>query len=150
MADKLGAARLPLLERLGQGGHGRALDPAALRDSVGRELVRLLNTRSSPHGAHPERPLSVPDYGLPDWSSSYAADVDDRQRLARTIEAAVRAFEPRLWAPRAQVFTDPDGMRRLRVQVSGSLWTGGAAWPVDYGVALDGNGAALLGAAEDP
>lgn len=145
MAGHLAAARLPLLERLGRRGHGGALDAAALRDSVGRELVRLLNTRSSPH---PSRPLSVPDYGLPDWSSSYAADVDDRLRLARTIEAAVRAFEPRLGAPRAEVFADPDGMRRLRVHVSGRLWTDGAAWPVEYGLALDGTGAALLGAAE--
>jgi type VI secretion system protein ImpF len=142
MAEQPVPPRLPLLERLGRHGHGRPLDPAALRDSVGRELVRLLNTRSSPR---PAGPLSVPDFGLPDWSSSYAADVDDRQRLARTIEAAVRAFEPRLRGARAEVFADPDGMRRLRVQVSGSLWTDGAAWPVDYGLALDGSGAALLG-----
>lgn len=145
MAGNPAAARLPLLERLGRRGHGRALDGAALRDSVGRELLRLLNTRSSPH---PARPLSVPDYGLPDWSSSYAADVDDRLRLARGIEAALRAFEPRLRAPQAEVFADPDGMRRLRVRVSGRLWTDGAAWPVDYGLALDGNGAALLGEPE--
>ena len=143
MAAKPADARLPLLERLGRRGHGRTLDPAALRDSVGRELLRLLNTRSSPH---PARPLSVPDYGLPDWSSSYAADVDDRQRLARTIEAALRAFEPRLLSPRAEVFADPDGMRRLRVQVSGRLWIDGAPGPVEYGLSLDGSGAALLGA----
>jgi type VI secretion system lysozyme-like protein len=145
MADKLAAARLPLLERLGRGGHARALDPDALRASVGRELVRLLNTRSHPRATHS---LSVADYGLPDWSSSYAADVDDRHRLARTIEAAVRAFEPRLRGPRAEVFADPDGMRRLRVRLSGRLWAGGAEHTVDYGLGLDGNGAALLGAAD--
>ncbi|HEY0062470.1 MAG TPA: type VI secretion system baseplate subunit TssE [Telluria sp.] len=143
MASKLAAARLPLLERLGQRGHGRALDPAALRDSVGRELLRLLNTRRSGHASA----LGIVDYGLPDWSSSYSADVDDRQQLARGIEAAVRAFEPRLRAPRVEVLPDPAGMRRLQVHLSGSLWIDEAAWAVSYGLGLDGSGATLLGGA---
>ncbi len=145
MVQHSAAARLPLLERLGRDGHGRALDRDGLRDSVGRELLRLLNTRSGPR---PTGALSVIDYGVPDWSSCYTADFEDRQRLARVIEAAVRAFEPRLRAPRAEVLADPGGMRRLRVLLHGALWDDGAGSAITYGLALDGAGAAPLGPAE--
>lgn len=148
MAVKLAPPRLPLLERLGRHGHGRALDVAGLRDSVGSELLRILNTRSSPCSGPSRGPeLSIVDYGVPDWSGSYAADLEDRTRLARNLERAVRAFEPRLREPRVEVDLHPEGMRQLLVRLSGTLWVSGAADAVSYGLGLDGNGAALIGMA---
>lgn len=140
--------RLPLLERLGRDGHGAPLDADGLRASVGRELVRLLNTRT---GAAPAgRRLSVVDYGLPDWSSSYGADAEDRQRLARAIERAVRAFEPRLRDPQATVEPHPAGLRQLHVVLAGRLSADNAAGDVRYGLGLDNAGAVLFGVEVPP
>lgn len=136
--------RLPLLERLGPGGHGHALDAAGLRASIGRELARLLNTRSVPV---PGRAPSVIDYGLPDPSTLYAANAEDRDVLARAVLRAIVAYEPRLLAPAVEVLPEPDA-RVLRVGVSGTVRVAGRLSPARYSVALGGGGAAVQ-ASED-
>lgn len=145
MAFQAAPARLPLLERLGAHGHGRALDLAGLRDSVGRELLRLLNTRNSPP---PGMAPSVPDYGLPDWSSLYAANAEDRIRLARRMERAIEAFEPRLSRPQVDVAPHPAGMQLLLVRLSGQLVVDGAASPVVFDIGLGSGGASMPGIQE--
>jgi len=136
-----GAARLPLFERLARGGHGDALDAAGLRDSVGRELLRLLNGRSA---SGRSEGLSVLDYGIPDWTALYAANADDRQRLANGVARAVRAFEPRLQGPQAEVLLHPAGLRLLLVRLSGRLQMGGAGMAVCYAITLGSDGARLV------
>ncbi|QNA89236.1 type VI secretion system baseplate subunit TssE [Massilia sp. Dwa41.01b] len=138
------AHRLPLFERLGPDGHGRALDAPGLRASIGRELARLLNARSVPV---PGRQLSVIDYGLPDPSTLYAANAEDREVLARAVLRAIVAFEPRLLVPRVEIVPDPDA-RVLRVGVSGAVRFDGRVGPARYSVAL-GSGGAIVQALED-
>ena len=89
-----------------------------LRDSVRAELMRLLNTRRD--AARDGRPLDVLYYGLPDWSASSAARSADRATLERDVVEAVRAFEPRLQQPRAQIEVDPQAPWRLQLRITGS------------------------------
>ena len=75
----------------------RAHDTRALRESVRRELSRLLNTRCHV----PTRLLAgaerdVVNYGLPDFSSLSSLSGDDCNRLGALVASAVAAFEPRL------------------------------------------------------
>lgn len=108
----------------------RTLGADALRQSVRAELIRLLNTRRAK--ARDNRPLDVLHYGLPDWSANSAARSVDRAELERDVVEAVRAFEPRLQQPRAQVEPDPEAPWRLRLRITGSLNAGDRAWPVAY------------------
>jgi type VI secretion system lysozyme-like protein len=97
----------------------RTLSADELRGSVRAELMRLLNTRRG--AARGGRPLDVLYYGLPDWSASSAARAADRAALERDVVEAVRAFEPRLLQPRAQIEPDPDVPWRLQLRITGSL-----------------------------
>ena len=74
----------------------RIHEGAALKESVARELRRLLNTRSNLPLDSRGGELSVIDYGLPDFSSLSALSGDDRERLSALVTRAVAAFEPRL------------------------------------------------------
>ncbi len=97
--------RMPLFDRLvdraprlrHEPRPARTLDRRGLRESVRRELERLLNTRC-PIPAHrlADRPRSVIDYGLPELSGFSPQRVEDCERLAERIRRAVEVFEPRL------------------------------------------------------
>jgi type VI secretion system lysozyme-like protein len=75
----------------------RVHDLAALKESVRRELVRLLNTRcpvpSRLLGAEERTTL---DYGIPDFSSLSAHSLNDQRHIAAVVAATITAFEPRL------------------------------------------------------
>lgn len=75
----------------------RTLDRRELKESVRRELARLIGTRCPVSAAEMEdRPRTVIDYGIPDFSSFSAARHDDRKRLAAAVREAIEAYEPRL------------------------------------------------------
>src|SRR5215218_3587646 len=64
----------------------RVHETAAMKESVRRELVRLLNTRSSA-GINSRRgggdgEMSVLDYGVPDFTALSALSGDDRAKLS--------------------------------------------------------------------
>src|ERR1051325_9804857 len=60
----------------------RVHDIAELKQSVARELARLLNTRAAwPLSEREGREMSVLDYGLPDFSPLSALSGDDQARL---------------------------------------------------------------------
>jgi len=114
--------RAPLFDRLvdldprspGEPRPLRTLNRAGLRESVRRELERLLNTRSSlPVDRLEERQdLTVLEYGIPDLSAFSAGSLEDQRRLASIVTRAVAAFEPRLSEVRA-VFESLDPTGRL-------------------------------------
>lgn len=117
----------------------RALDTRALRESVRRELSRLLNTRCHV----PTRLLAageergVTNYGLPDFSSMSSLSGDDCNRLAALISGAVTAFEPRLRdvrveARRAEAAYD----RTVQVLIDAVLTIGEVPEPVSFRVRL--------------
>ncbi|MEX3959685.1 type VI secretion system baseplate subunit TssE [Trinickia sp. EG282A] len=108
----------------------RTLDPEALRASVRAELMRLLNTRRG--ATRTAARLDVLHYGLSDWTAKFAARGVDRSALERDVADAIRAFEPRLGQPRAEVDLDPDAPWGLRLRITGNLQAGGQSWPVAF------------------
>jgi type VI secretion system protein ImpF len=95
------------------------------REDVQRSLEQLLNARN-PFFDLPsefsEVPRSVIAYGLPDFGSISIESRVDLGRLRAGIEAAIRAFEPRLTGVVASFpATPPTGERALRIRVDARL-----------------------------
>jgi type VI secretion system protein ImpF len=89
-----------------------------LRESIRREVGRLLNTRCP---VPEERNGTVIDYGIPDFSWMSAASGDHRQQLANTIAAKVAAFEPRLEQVRVHLERDSADPRAIIGTIEGVL-----------------------------
>lgn len=109
----------------------RVHETPSLKESVRRELARLLNTRSTaPIDGGGE--MSVLDYGVPDFSPLSALSGDDRARLARAVARAIEAFEPRL----RDVRVTPEGLRpddrALILRLDALLVIGEYAEPVRF------------------
>jgi type VI secretion system lysozyme-like protein len=122
-------APMPLFERLADDAPfdahertdavaARSLDAQSLRESVRAELLRLLNTR---RGRSRLDAADVLHYGLPDWSALSGARAGDRSALEREVAQAIRAFEPRLAAPRVTIAPDADAPWRVCLRIAGLL-----------------------------
>jgi type VI secretion system lysozyme-like protein len=104
-----------------------------LKESVRRELSRLLNTRCSvPSHLLGARERSVLDYGIPDFSSLSATSGDDQNRLASIVERTVAAFEPRLRGVRVRAESVRAEDRALVLRVEAALVVGTHAEPVSF------------------
>lgn len=112
----------------------RTLDPRGLRESVRRELERMLNTRSSlPVDRLAGREdLTVLEYGIPDLSAFSAGNDDDQRLLMSLIARAVAAFEPRLRGVRVAFERLEDGQRSLLLRIDAELVAGEVAEPVSF------------------
>lgn len=140
--------RAPLFDRLAasmdgvaEGADGRraprVLDRAGVLASIGRELNRLLNTRTPlDANALGRRPRGALDYGLPDLSLFWPFDTDSQTRLAGLIAETVAAFEPRLRNPRVTVERVGNERSRLRAIVSGGFGLDGMVEPVSFPILL--------------
>ena len=112
----------------------RVHETASMKESVRRELVRLLNTRSSAgiNSRAPGGEMSVLDYGVPDFTALSALSGDDRAKLASAVAQAITAFEPRL----RDVRVTPEGMRSndraLILRLDAMLVVGEHAEPVSF------------------
>lgn len=111
----------------------RTLDRRGLRESVRRELERLLNTRC-PFPAHrlADRPRSVVDYGLPELTGFSANRVEDRERLAELIRRAVEAFEPRLAEVRVRLEPVPGDALSLAGHIDAVFQGDAVTEPVSF------------------
>lgn len=117
----------------------RVLDAEGLRQSVHRELERLLNTRSpTPPEELESKEWTVLDWGLADYTGWYTRSAPAQLRLARLIEATIRAFEPRLIDPTVRVERQDPNDRTLAVWIEGSLRIGTLLEPVAFPLALEG------------
>jgi type VI secretion system lysozyme-like protein len=107
MADSrnTGGARALLFERLvdtelsrkEESPPFRVLSRQELRESVSRELGRLLNSRCPiPLQLIGEEERTVINYGLPDFTSLSPQSSDDRKLIAAIICQTITAFETRL------------------------------------------------------
>jgi type VI secretion system lysozyme-like protein len=116
----------------------RTLDRRGLRESVRRELERLLNTRC-PIPAHRlvDRPRSVLDYGLPELSGFSAQRFEDRERLAELIRRAVEAFEPRLAEVRVRLEPAPGDVFSLAGHIEAVLLGDSVPEPVSFHTAVE-------------
>lgn len=142
MPDREIHVRAPLFDRLtdldpGSAGEPRplrTLNRTGLRESIRRELGRLLNTRSSlpvdELAARPE--LTVLEYGIPDLSAYSAGDGDHQRLLADVVARAIAAFEPRLREVRVAVVRLEDDQRSLRLRIDAVLAADEVAAPVSF------------------
>jgi type VI secretion system protein ImpF len=95
----------------------RTLDRRGLSDSVRDELSRLLNSRcSTPADVWFARPLTVIDYGIPDFGTSYTPDKTGQGRVLEAMQRAIRAFEPRIRNVSLAVEEIDFAMRRVWVE----------------------------------
>lgn len=136
MTDSWGtndAGRVPLFDRLvdehrhqrSEPRPRRSLDREELRESVRRELTRLLATRCPVSGdVALARRRSTIDYGLPDLEIGGRSLVkEDRLRIARLLRQTIEAFEPRLQRVEVEVLERQDGGARLVVAIRAMLVT---------------------------
>ena len=132
MSDRQRSIRAPLLDRLideSPGGRPerpplRVLKRNAFAKAVVRDLVWLLNTRAAtrimPDGKMRPHTGTVIDYGVEDFSHLVAGSYDDRQRLAKSIRNAIKAYEPRLEVHRLTV--EPVEGRHLSAAIYCEAW----------------------------
>jgi type VI secretion system protein ImpF len=106
---------LPLFERLVEDADAWLQGENALRQSVARELSRLLNARSAlTMDAFAACDGTVLEYGLPDFSDMSLRSAPDRREIIAAVCRAIELFEPRLQDVKAE-FTFPDGDDRAPV-----------------------------------
>ncbi|MGG1947619.1 type VI secretion system baseplate subunit TssE [Trinickia sp. NRRL B-1857] len=88
---------MPLFERLVEDTGAWLEGEGALKQSVARELARLLNARSRltmAEFAHSD--CGVLDYGVPDFSERSLRSGADRDAILAAVRRAIALFEPRL------------------------------------------------------
>ena len=125
----------------------RTLDRQGLRESVRRELERLLSTRTAlpAHRLVARSPeqlfLSVVDFGLPDLAAYSARNEDHWPLIAEAIRRVVTVFEPRLARPEVEVTAGADTNWTLRVKIRGVLVVDDVEEPVAFPTVLQPNDA---------
>jgi len=105
-------------------------------EGVLRDLAALLNTRQS-HStlseAFREMNQSVLTFGLPDFTTSGAASLDDIEQLRRCVEDAIERFEPRIRQVNVRLL-DHGGTeresRKVRLAIEGMLWVAPEPLPI--------------------
>jgi type VI secretion system protein ImpF len=104
----------------------RAQSVRMLRDAVRRDLEWLLNTRRiavAPDEGYREVNRSVYAFGLPDFTGVSQGSANDRAKLIRQIQYAVKIFEPRIAKVRIVATETQQGgsSRTLRFRIEGLL-----------------------------
>ncbi len=130
-----------LLERIAEAGNrgSRGFEPSAAEDvdalmeSVGRQLVRVLNSRHSLSEA-------MPDYGLPALTDLTIGSGDYVHRVREAIRVAVEKFEPRLRRVRVTRVEEEDAPHTLLFRVDATLVTQSGEHRVFYETAVSGDG----------
>ncbi|HEU4714887.1 MAG TPA: type VI secretion system baseplate subunit TssE [Pyrinomonadaceae bacterium] len=141
----IAGARALLFDRLVDIGDGheaeqplRILNQKQLKDSVRRELERLLNTRCSiPLHQIGDEERSVINYGIPDFSSLSPHNADDHALIASIVAQTITAFEPRLRQVRVEVGPVFSAESALWLNISAELVVGLYSEPVSFPVTLN-------------
>ncbi len=111
----------------------RVLDREALKESVYRELERLLNTRcSTPMHLLGGEEKTVLNYGIPDFSALSPQSADDQRRLASIIGQTIAAFEPRLRQVRVTMERFLNSENALLVRIDAVLAVASIIEPVSF------------------
>jgi type VI secretion system lysozyme-like protein len=142
-------ARAPLFDRLAgreppAGGDPpralRILDRSGVRESIRRELTRLLNTRRPEYGAQAIAGLepTVIEYGLADYSAMHTQDPEAQKRLSAMIRDAIERFEPRLREPKVEARPLAGSEKALLVAVSGTVTIGREVERMTFSVSVAG------------
>jgi type VI secretion system protein ImpF len=108
------------------GGRGyTGFSPQQMELAVRRDLEDLLNTRQS-HSAELEEfeelRNSIMAYGVPDLPSIQVVTPQDREKMARLLEAIIARFEPRLRNIQVILLkSNEEKSRRLRFRIDATL-----------------------------
>jgi len=111
----------------------RTLSRKKLKEAVRRDLVWLLNTRTSlPGTRYDKRDLTVIDYGIPDFGTYYTASEADRERLIKRLIRALSFFEPRL--KKVSISVEPVAIneKALRIGIDAVLVVESVKTPVSF------------------
>ena len=116
-----------------------------LKQSVRRDLEDLLNTRwrclSWPEEFR-ELANSLVAYGIPDFTGSNMSIPSQRDYLRRTIESAIRQFDPRFKSVSVTLLTNSDSSdRNLHFRIDGMLHAEPAPEPVVFDSSMDASSA---------
>jgi type VI secretion system protein ImpF len=117
----------------------RAESVRELKRAVQRDLENLLNSRnpySDLPAAFVEAGQSVVAYGLPDFSALNVSNPNDQHRLRQLIEAAIRAFEPRLVGVSTTLLPSSPVDRAMRLRIDARLLMEPAPEAVSFDVIM--------------
>ncbi len=115
----------------------RTLSRDQLRDSVRREVERLLNTRAPlTQEELAGRARTVIDYGLPDFGTFSVTSGEDRYRLGVSIAETIEIYEPRLREVAAEVDTVRRAEGVLAVNIEAQIVVGRIIEPVSFPVLI--------------
>jgi type VI secretion system protein ImpF len=111
----------------------------AFKASLCRDLGVLLNTRRAQEDfdpAYAEATGSLLTFGVADFTSFNLKNLPEQERVRRSIERAIREFEPRL--ARVTVLLEPPDLLKpeLRFQISAVLKMDSDAEPVMFDATL--------------
>lgn len=128
-------------DRSSEGFIARAQSVRALKASVRRDLECLLNTRRiavEPDESLEELNRSVYVYGLRDFTAMSLVARQDKVKLLRSLQAAIKTFEPRLASVRIAPLETP-GVRTssLRFRIEALLLMDPAPEQVSFDTQLD-------------
>lgn len=131
---------MPLFDRLAAGGEAQLSGTDALRDSIARDLMRLLNTRSRlTFDEFAACEGTVLDYGMPDFSAHSLHSGPDRDAMAAAVARAISLFEPRL-SDVTVTFAFPAGhAQRATLTVAGQMRGGLGVAHVAFELAANGH-----------
>jgi type VI secretion system protein ImpF len=112
-----------------------------LKQSVGRDLEQLLNTRQR-CGEWPksltELETSLVNYGIPDFTGVNMSVPSERDRLRGIIQRVIEQFEPRFKTVRVRIVENADAQdRTLRLRIEGLLKVDPAPEPVVFDSQLE-------------
>ena len=112
-----------------------------IKDAVRRDLQNLLNTRARCLSWPPsldELPVSLVNYGLPDFTNTYSRAVEDPDSLSKAIAFAIEQFEPRLRKVRVELLkSDVATERALRFRIDATLFVDPVEDKVFYSSSLE-------------
>lgn len=111
-----------------------------LKQSVRRDLEWLLNTRHNPDKVPEdleEVNKSLAVYGIPDFTGLSSKSGEDRKNLTKSVEKALRVFEPRFMNLRVSLEESSSGIRGIRFRIQATLKVEPTPEPIVFDTTLE-------------
>jgi type VI secretion system protein ImpF len=151
MSTIVAASPMPLFDRIAGFAEasfdGRLMDGSGLRQSLLRDLSRLLNVRNGlPVDEFLASDGSVLHYGLPDVLALSPGSEEHLHTLANCVAHAIRLYEPRLSHVEVKASGDRSKAGSVRISLAAAVSIGLQLCRVDFDVLLDSRSLAFEGA----
>lgn len=118
----------------------RVLRPSEIKESIGREIGRLLDTRRavSIEDFFAETQFTVLEYGIPDYTHLSLPNAE-RLQFREMIATAIRRFEPRLHDVKVDINVIKERRNALKLIIHGSIIVDSVMEPVSFPLELNLN-----------